>query len=580
MGKPRFTLRRKLLFFSVLLAIIPLGIAGRRMITITQDELKSAANDELSITADKLAEEIDNLYMDTWRAPLLLIRNGIDDERLGVQEKVSLLTTIQEVVDIVSLQLNVDGVPDPMLVTQDDFTERLKTASLDPTVVLKLSSDRISELQKTGDIFVGDLTYVAGADAWLVTIIVPLKNPIRGRAARISARISLDRLRERIETHPFTKTGLITLVDIDGKKIFDPERSDLNEYEVVEAAIRLLKTDARAIGIQPYTRPSGEKMLGAFSFPMHFDWAVISERSESDAYLAVSKMFKSLMFWVLIGLSVAVAGAVFFAQRISRPILEVGKVAQKVGGGNFHVRVSKPRSNDEISDLGNRINEMIEGLRERFELQKFVSGQTMDAIKKSDKEGMKLGGERRNATVFISDIRGFTAFSEKVEPEVVIDMLNTYLRCEAEIVKKHHGDIDKYVGDELVAVFQDEDMVKNAALCAVEIQKRIAELNKDNPEWDIGIGIGINTGDMIMGAMGSEERMDYTILGDAVNVTSRLCDAAGRHQTLLSESSYQRIADIDWIDTVKLDPIQVKGKPKPVQIYEVRGTHKDKKESR
>lgn len=580
MVKPRLTLRLKLLLFSILLALIPLGIAGRRMITITQDELKSAANDELSVTADKLAKEIDNLYIDTWRAPLLLIRNGIDNEGLGVQEKVSLLTSTQEVVDIVLLQLNVEGVSNPMFVTQDDFAARLKDASLDPSVILKLSSDKIGEFLKQNDIFIGDLAYIPEVDAWLITIIIPLKNKIRDRSALLSARINLDRLRERIESHPFTKTGIITLVDVDGQKLFDPERSDLMEYEVVEVATRLLKADARAIGIQPYTRPSGEKMLGAFSFPMHFDWAVISEKSEADAYLAISKMFRSLMFWVLIGFLVAVAGAVFFAQRISRPILEVGKVAKKVGAGDFNIRVGKSKSNDEISDLGNRINEMIEGLRERFELQKFVSGQTMDAIKQADKDGIKLGGERRNATVFISDIRGFTAFSEKVEPEVVIDMVNTYLRCEAEIVQEHHGDIDKYVGDELVAVFQGKDMVKNAVLCAIKIQEKIAELNNDYPDWDIAIGIGINTGDMVMGAMGSEERMDYTILGDAVNLAARLCDAAGRHQTLLSESSYKRVANIDWIDIVELEPIQVKGKPKPIQIYDVKGMKEGKKKSR
>jgi adenylate cyclase len=568
----RLTLRKKLLILSVMLAIIPLGLTGRTMIRISQDELKSAANDELTIVADRLARAIDDLYVDTWLAPLLLIRSAIDSEELGVQEKVSLLKSIKEVEDIVSLQLTVEDIPNPVLVTQNEFADRLKEAALVPSLVLRLSPDRIARLQESDDVFVGDLTYVPEVDAWLMAIIIPLENRISGRSATLSARVNLDRLRRQIETDWFTKTGIITLVDVNGRRIFDPKRSDLSEFKVVQAAIDLFKGGSRAIGVQPYTRPSGEKMLAAFSFPVNFEWAVISERKESDAYLAVTKMFQNLMFWVCIGLSLAAAGAVFVSRRISRPILEIGRVAQVVGKGNFNTRVSNLKSNDEIADLGKRINEMIEGLRERFELQKFVSGQTIDAIRHADREGIKLGGERKLATIFFSDIRGFTAFSDKVEPEVVIEMLNTYLRYEGEIVRRHHGDIDKYVGDQLVAVFQGEHMVERAIRCAVEIHREIAELNVDHPEWDIAMGIGINTGDVVMGAMGSEERMDYTMLGANVNLGERLCDAAGPHQTLLSESSYQSIADVDWIDVVKLEPIWVKGKPQPIQVYEVRGT--------
>ena len=113
----RLTLRKKLIFYSIVLAIIPLGIAGKTMITITQDELKSAANDELSVTADQLAEEIDDFYIDTWLAPLLLLRNNIDNEELGVEAKISLLTSIQGLVDIVSLQLTVEGLSEPFLVS-------------------------------------------------------------------------------------------------------------------------------------------------------------------------------------------------------------------------------------------------------------------------------------------------------------------------------------------------------------------------------------------------------------------------------------------------------------------------------
>jgi hypothetical protein len=167
-----------------------------------------------------------------------------------------------------------------------------------------------------------------------------------------------------------------------------------------------------------------------------------------------------------------------------------------------------------------------------------------------------------------------------VEPEVVIEMLNTYLRVQASIVREFNGDIDKYVGDELVALFQGDDMIQNAVLAAVEIHTQTTALNEIHPEWNIGIGIGINTGEMVMGAMGSEDRMDYTIFGDTVNLGSRLCSHAVRGQTLLSEASCKGIEGITWIQTDKLDPIMVKGKSQPIQIYEVVGAQPQTKERR
>jgi len=566
------TLRKKLLFFSIVLAIIPLGISGNNMITITRDELKSSANEEISATAAELAGEVDSWYLDIWKAPLLLIKNAIDNENLGAREKVSLLTTgLKNIADIVALQVTVEGFETPILAIQDGFSQKLKDAEYDPTTVLKLSQEELDGFLEGREDFVGDLRLIDKSDSWLLSIVIPLDNKIQGRSAVLSARINLERFKERIENHPFTKTGIINFIESDGKKIFDSERSDLSSWNVVIEAKSMMGSGSRAILVKPFARPDGRKMLGAYAFPINLPWGIIVEKDEANAYLAVSKMSESLIIWVIFGLSVAVLGAIFFSQRISKPIVHIGKIAQVVGGGDFTVKVNKRKARDEITDLGKRMNEMIEGLRERFQLTKFVSGETMLAIKRSDHEGVKLGGERKLATVFFSDIRGFTSFSEKVEPEVVIEMLNTYLHAQAQIVKKYNGDIDKYVGDELVAVFQGDDMVLNAAKCAVEIQKTITELNTDHPDWNIAVGIGINTGDMVMGAMGSEDRMDYTILGDTVNLGARLCDHAGRGENWLSGSSYEMIKDNKNIIVEALEPIKVKGKIDPIPIYNVTG---------
>ncbi|RLC12561.1 MAG: hypothetical protein DRI57_17605 [Deltaproteobacteria bacterium] len=585
----KFTLRKKLLFFSIILTLIPLGFAGRFMIRITQDELKSFVNDELIVTADQIAQDLDSFYTNTWLAPLLMMKRVVEDEMLGSPEKMSILTNIKDVADIVCLQISIEGAS-PILITQDKFTSRLSEAGVtNASDRLTLMPDEIEAFQKKmtvshsqgpvweqDGIFSGGPEYIPEADFWLLSMVIPLKN-IAGRKATLSARINLDRIKEKIENHPFSKNGNIMLINTRGESIFSRTHTDLNDYEIVRLTKNLLNAKIGTTGVAPYIRLSGQKMLAGYTFPSNFEWVVIVEKDASKAYLTVTKMMSSLLMMGMIGLLIAIVGAVIFSGRISHPILEITRVAQLVGEGNFSVRVSERKSEDEISELGTRINEMVEGLRERFELQKFVSDQTIDAIKRADDGGIRLGGERKVATVLFSDIRGFTAFSEEHEPEEVINMLNTYLRCQAEIVRKFNGDIDKYVGDELVAVFQETDMVRNAVLCAVEIHKKIEKLNKKNQKWNIQVGIGINTGEMIMGAVGSEERMDYTILGDNVNLTSRLCSHAGPRETILSESSYSHINNtevMNIVEIIKEEPIQVKGKTERIQIHKVLGIKK------
>jgi adenylate cyclase len=219
---------------------------------------------------------------------------------------------------------------------------------------------------------------------------------------------------------------------------------------------------------------------------------------------------------------------------------------------------------------------MVQGLRERFHLQKFVSDQTVRAVRAADQSGVRLGGQRKQATVFFSDIRGFTSFAEKNEPEKVVGMLNECLSTQAAIVRKYGGDIDKYVGDELVAIFEGDNMVENALRAAQEIQQVISGGGDEAARAGLELGIGINTGDMVMGAMGSKDRMDYTVIGDSVNLGARLCSAARPGQVLLSEFSVNSMSRTAGFKVLPLEPLVVKGKQDPVRVYELswRGTVK------
>ncbi len=567
----RLNLRNKLLLFAVVIALLPLAISGQSLIRIARDELKSSANEQLLAAARQIRDEINAIYDHAWRAPLRLVRNAIDDPRLSPQQKIALLTLgIADLPDVVALQINLQGADLPMMATQQRFTERLKKKMPDPLKVLRVPAKLVEQVNARAYDYKNLLQYVPETDDWLGTIVLPLRNPLVGRKAVLTARINLRRLKQLIDTHPFAKTGEITLVDNRGRQIFDKQRRALGRVAIVKRALRLLPTRSRVITVEPHTRPNGEAMLGAVSFPRRFNWAILAEKSEKNAYAPLGVMITSLALWLSLGLAIAVIGALVFALRMSRPILAIGEAAIEVAKGNFKARVKGVRSRDEIGDLAERINEMIVQLNERFQLQKFVSADTMAAIKQSDVEGVSLGGTRRKVAMLFADIRGYTEFSEKRDPETVVEVLNHYFQHLADIILANDGDIDKYVGDQIMAVFHRGNMASNAAACALAIQDAMAKLAADYTDAELDIGIGIDTGEVVMGAMGSKERMDYTVLGDHVNLAARLCSAAGPGQTLISANVRKDIAKTKSFKLGTLAPIKVKGKAKPVRIYDLR----------
>lgn len=567
---PRLNLRNKLLLFSIVIAIIPLVIAGQSLIRIARDELKSSANDQLVNTARQVTGEINNLFEHAWLAPLLLIRNAVDGEGLGVQEKVALLRHgIADLPDVVALQITLAGNQQPLTVSQRRYAVRLQEAKVDPLAVLRTPAGRViaeaaAEGVKTW------VDYMPEIDGWLATVVMPLQNPMADSRAYFSARIDLTRIRSSIEDNPFQRTGAIVVVDAEGKQVFRANRADLRERAIVAQAVSMLGSSASAVSVDRYTRPDGEVMLGAFALSRPFHWAVIAEKSERNAYFAVGQMIQSLGVWLSVGLLAAAIGAIVFAFRISRPILAIGAAAIRVGDGDFRARVENVKSRDEIGDLAERFNEMIVHLNERFQLSKFVSGGTMAAIQRSDHEGVKLGGERKTVAILFADIRGYTAFSDGRSPEEVVDVLNHYFQRLADMVAQNHGDIDKFVGDQIMAIFTGEQMAENAVACCLQFDDEMVELRRQNPEWALDIGSGVDLGEVVMGAMGSKNRMDYTVLGDHVNIAARLCSHAAPRQTLVTDRVHAEVKNAPQFAFTPLEPIHVKGKSAALAVYEVR----------
>jgi adenylate cyclase len=187
-------------------------------------------------------------------------------------------------------------------------------------------------------------------------------------------------------------------------------------------------------------------------------------------------------------------------------------------------------------------------------------------------EEVKLGGTKRQVVILFSDIRGFTSMAEKMDPDDVASLLREYFTEMVEIIFRHGGTLDKFIGDAIMALwgapFGTEDDADKAMRAAMEMQRKLVELNEhwaQHGQPKVEIGIGINFGEVFAGNIGSEQRLEYTVLGDAVNTASRLCSAAGKGEIVISDLFFKRLKQAP--QTEAREPIKVKNKAKPVPIY-------------
>jgi adenylate cyclase len=236
-----------------------------------------------------------------------------------------------------------------------------------------------------------------------------------------------------------------------------------------------------------------------------------------------------------------------------------------------------------LSYLGSEAyRNLIEEKQSRFLKKAFSSYVSPDLVGEIIKrpDMLKLGGEKKEITVLFSDIRGFTTLSERLTPESLVSVLNQYLSPMTDIVLKNKGTLDKYIGDAIMAIYNAplniEDHAALACKSAIDMLEKLKELNNSFKEKglpEIDIGVGINTGDVIVGNMGTDMRFDYTAIGDTVNLASRLEGMNKVYKThiIISEFTVKQLNDLEKADfkVRGLDMIKVKGKDKPVTIYQV-----------
>jgi class 3 adenylate cyclase len=286
----------------------------------------------------------------------------------------------------------------------------------------------------------------------------------------------------------------------------------------------------------------------------------------------------AVMLACVAGGLLAMAVGTGLAWRVTRPISALTGGVTRVADGDLSL-VLPVRSHDEVGRLTSAFNDMVEGLRQRDFIRntfgRYVSPEVVKTLLESP-EGLRFGGEKRDITVLMSDLRGYTQFAEQGDPAWVMETLNDYLARMTDIIIEHGGTINEFIGDAIFAVYgapiPHRDHAERAAASALAMQRAMADLNRANaaqgrPRFEMGIGI--NTGEAVVGNIGSEQRAKYAVVGAAVNLAARVegCTVGG--QIFLSPATYAQIHDM--AEVAPPVPVELKGIAEPLLLYELRG---------
>jgi adenylate cyclase len=367
------------------------------------------------------------------------------------------------------------------------------------------------------------------------------------------------------------KVGLeLALVDPQGNLVHRTENFPVGGEKVAPHDPLLMELGGRSYVVEPFTTDKLKAQSGQYYLVAARDVTRIRGVVYRDMYFVLGVILLAGVIALVMGLRIA--------NIMSTALGRVSEALRKLENQEY-VKVQGVATGDELEDLASGFNTMVDGLQERDKLRttfgKYMTEAVMDHLMAGKVE---LGGETLTATILFSDIRSFTSISEKMDAKELVALLNEYFTEMVDVVIKEDGVVDKYIGDAIMAVFgapvARKDDALHAVRAAVGMRKALAHLNerlKARGAQTIKTGIGIHTGEVVAGNIGSEKRMEYTVIGDTVNLASRLESSTKELGTpvLISDDTYQLVKD--HIEARAVKEITVKGREKPVMTWEVLG---------
>ena len=433
-----------------------------------------------------------------------------------------------------------------------------------------------------GKTFTSDAYDSAVFGRHVIYIGVPIRDEHGAVLGGISARFDLQTLlTEFIAAARFNQSGYAVLAANDGHILAHPQPERINDDISAYPAIQQAQRAGGQGSVVQRNKEGRERLMiyRTIKSPATLEakpWILLAEVDEAEALAPLRKLRNEFV----LGLIVLLGASLFIAWQLStsikRPVQELLAMVRKVQGGELAARVGVT-GRDELGQVGAALNEMAKGLEERDRVKdvfgRYIATQVSEKILKGE---INLGGEVRNVTILFSDIRGFSMMSEELSPQQVVAFLNNYFSEMVEAVFDQGGVLDKFMGDGLMAVFgslgDQPDHARRAVLAALRMKALLAKINGERSSAGlppVAIGVGIHTDDVIVGNIGSRKRLEYTVIGDGVNTTSRVQTLNKQFGTtiLITQPTYDAVKN-DFECRVMPDT-QLRGKNKTFAFYEV-----------
>ncbi len=323
------------------------------------------------------------------------------------------------------------------------------------------------------------------------------------------------------------------------------------------------------------------KQLGLMSVSLPLSFVTDTRQPIQQALVALFGVATATVIFIGALLASAVV------QRIDRLVAATEEVAR----GNLNTQV-EIKGRDEVATLAQDFNQMVGQLREGRLYRDLLGHTTSPEVaarlhEERQKGTLELGARTLTATILFADIRGFTTLSEGREPAYIIEMLNEYFQGIVTVICQNHGVVNKFIGDAVLAFFgvlpeaqTPEESARDAVLAALDMLEYIYTMNRQRKakgELPIRLGIGVNTGEIVAGILGSEERFEYAILGDTVNVTQRISDLNKQfpdYDLFVRAETWERMAEMGEtpsVDAIRLSDVRLKGRAEPVAVYAIKG---------
>jgi class 3 adenylate cyclase len=374
------------------------------------------------------------------------------------------------------------------------------------------------------------------------------------------------------------ETGHAIVVDGTGRLIAHPDISQVLRGRAGSGDFHRLKIALNnAPDFTLVTTDIGDKLVVAAATSVtKLGWTVIALQPAAEAFGSLRAALWRALALIVIGTLIALALAYALAQRMSGPIRELEDGAKRIGRGQFDHRIALT-SGDELQKLATRFNEMAGELaisRQKSEridrLKRFLAPQVAELVENSD--GL-LEGHRREVVAVFADLRGFTAFSARAEPEIIIAALQEYYEVVGAVITRHEATLIQFAGDGVMILLNAPvacaDPADRAVRLAIDLQRAVQSLAKrwSSRGYMMGFGIGIGMGPATVGTIGYEGRLDYTAVGSAVNLASRLCDLAGDAQILVDDVVAEQVRSS--IPVAWLGERTIKGYSRAMQVFAV-----------